>query len=55
MKRDNMLITRVRYALDSVEIEVELTKSGLVDVQARQSRDIADTGSGGLGVPATYS
>jgi len=53
--RDNMLITSVRYSLGSVEIEVELNKSGLVDVQARQGRAIADIGSGGLGVPATYS
>lgn len=53
--RDNMLITRLQYRLDSVDIEVELTKSGLVDVQARQSREIADIGSGGLGIPATYS
>jgi hypothetical protein len=54
MFRDNMLITRVTYKLDSVEIEVELSRSGLVDVQARQSREISDIGNGGLGVPATY-
>lgn len=53
--RDNMLITRVAYSLESVEIEVELGKSGLVDIQARQSREISDIGNGGLGVPATYS
>jgi hypothetical protein len=55
MFRDNMLITRVAYKLDAVEIEVELGKSGLFDVQARQSREISDIGNGGLGVPATYS
>lgn len=53
--RDNMLITRVRYNLDSVEIEVELNKSGLVDTQARQGRNIADIGNGGLGIPENYT
>lgn len=53
--RDNMLITSVRYNLDYVEIDVELTKGGLLDVQARQGREIADIGSGGLGIPASYS
>jgi hypothetical protein len=53
--RDNMLITQVNYTLETVEIEVELVKSGLLDVQARQSREISDIGSGGLGIPTTYS
>jgi hypothetical protein len=53
--RDNMLITRVNYTLEAVEIEVELVKSGLLDVQARQSREISDISSGGLGIPTTYS
>jgi hypothetical protein len=53
--RGNMLITRVEYALDHATIEVEIARSGIVDLQARQGRAIADIGSGGLGVPATYS
>ncbi len=53
--RDNMLITRVSYTLDSVEIEVELNKSGLLDVQARQGRAISDIGNGGLGIPESYT
>jgi hypothetical protein len=53
--RENMLITRVRYELDKVELDVELVKSGLLDTQDRQGRDISDINSGGLGVPATYS
>ena len=53
--RDNMLITKVTYSLDKVQLEVEIVKSTLVDFQNRNSRQIADIGNGGLGVPATYS
>jgi hypothetical protein len=53
--RDNMLITKVTYALDKVQVEVEIVKSTLVDFQTRNSRQIADISNGGLGVPATYS
>jgi hypothetical protein len=53
--RDNMLITRVDYSLDAVDIQIELVKSGLVDEQARQRRDIGELASGGLGIPPSYS
>lgn len=53
--RDNMLITKVDYTLDKAVIEVEIVRSGLLDLLARQSRGLSDINSGGLGVPATYS
>ena len=53
--RGNMLVTRVRYSPESVEIEIELVKSGVLDVQARQAQEIRELGTGGLGVPASYS
>lgn len=53
--QENMLITSVRYSLDSVEIEVEVKKSGLVEFQEQQSRDIHDVGTGGLEVPEEYT
>jgi hypothetical protein len=53
--RDNMLITKVKYTLDSVEIEVQLMNAGLVDIQADQTRRIDDIQSGGLSVPETYT
>jgi hypothetical protein len=52
---DNMLITSVAYFLDRVEIEIELVKSGLLDVQTKQGRSISDINSGGFGVPESYS
>jgi hypothetical protein len=53
--RENMLITNVRYSLESIELQVELMKTGIVDVQRLQGRQINDIASGGLGVPTTYS
>jgi hypothetical protein len=50
-----MLITKVDYTLDKVQVEVEIITSTLVDFQARNSRQIADISNGGLGVPETYS
>ena len=52
---DNMLITRVNYSLDKAVIEVQLIRSGLLDLQAQQQRDISDINSGGLGIPAVYT
>jgi hypothetical protein len=52
---ENMLITRVDYRLDSAIIEVEIVQSGLIAAQAHQGRAIADIGTGGLGVPESYS
>ena len=52
---DNMLITSVDYSLEQATIEVEIIRSGLLDRQTRQSQDISDIASGGLGVPASYS
>jgi hypothetical protein len=52
---DNMLITSVDYSLDRAIIEIEIIRSGLLDRQAKQTRDINDIASGGLGVPTTYS
>lgn len=53
--RDNMLITEVRYALESVEITIELVRSGLIDTQAKQGRQITDITSGGLDIPESYT
>ncbi|MEK7992885.1 MAG: hypothetical protein AAB403_03675 [Planctomycetota bacterium] len=52
---DNMLITRVDYRLDTATIEVEIVQSGLLASQAHQGRAINDIGSGGLGVPESYT
>jgi len=53
--RDNMLITRVIYMTDRVEIEVEAVKSGLLDFQEKQSRAITDLSSRALEIPESYS
>jgi hypothetical protein len=53
--RENMLITRVAYFLDRVELEVEIVKSGIVELQQTQRQAIADIGSGGLGIPVSYT
>ena len=52
---ENMLITRVDYKLDMATIEVEIVQSGLLAFQAHQGRAINDIGSGGLGVPESYT
>jgi hypothetical protein len=51
--RDNMLITSVSYTLDSVQIEVEIVKHGLLDLQNRQANRINNLN--GVNTPATYS
>lgn len=51
--RDNMLITRVSYAPDYADVEVEVVKSGLLDFQSQQGKKLEDLGSSG--VPETYS
>lgn len=53
--KDNMLITKVRYSLDKAVIEVEITKSGLIDFQEIQRRKIAELSAGGLSIPVTYT
>lgn len=53
--RDNMIITKVTYNLDSADIEVEIVKSGLIDFQNRQGSLIADLGNGGLQIPESTS
>ena len=53
--RDNMLITKVGYYLNRVDLEVEIIKSGILEVQEQQRRDIGDIGSGGLKVPESYT
>lgn len=52
---DNMLITKVTYTLEKVTIEVEIIKSTLIDFQVRNTRQIADLGNGGLGIPESYT
>lgn len=51
--RDNMIITRVNYQIDYAEIEVQLIKSGIVDVQGNQEKMITDI-SGSVS-PETYT
>lgn len=53
--RDNMLITKVDYQLDRVEITVEVIKSGMVDWQDRQGKEIKQINTGGLLIPESYS
>jgi hypothetical protein len=53
--RDNMLITKVDYRLDRVDIEVEIIRSGILDFQEQQRRDLGDISSGGLKVPESYT
>jgi len=53
--RDNMLITKVDYYLNRVDLEVEIIKSGILDFQEQQRRDIGDIGSGGLKIPESYT
>jgi hypothetical protein len=52
---DNMLITEVDYTLSAAIVTVELIPSGLLTQQSRQGRALSDIGSGGLGVPESYS
>jgi hypothetical protein len=52
---ENMLITKVDYRLDQAVIEVEIVQAGLLALQAHQGRAIGDIGSGGLGVPESYT
>jgi hypothetical protein len=52
---DNMLISRVQYFPDRVVLTVEISKSGLVDIQERQGRKIDEVSSGGLQVPTSYT
>ncbi len=51
--QDNMLITNVNYKLGAVEIEVEIIKSGIVDLQEQQGKQIHD--SSNPTIPDTYS
>lgn len=51
--KDNMLITKVQYLVDRVIIDVEPTKSGLVDWQKKTSLKVEDLAS--YNVPATYT
>lgn len=52
---DNMLITKISYGLDAVEIELSIQKTGIVDFQTQQNRKIADINSGGLSIPESYT
>lgn len=52
---DNMLITRVAYSLDKVVMDVQIVRTGLLDITAQQQRDIGDINSGGLGIPESYT
>lgn len=51
--RDNMLITSVTYSLGAVQIEVEVIKSGLLDLQAKQGKQIGNITK--LFTPQSYS
>lgn len=52
---DNMLITKVTYTPEYVDIEVEVVKSGLQEFQDQQGQEIAQLQAGGLSVPTIYS
>lgn len=51
--QDNMLITNVNYKLGQVEIQVEVIKSGLVDIQDQQGKKIHDASN--LSIPDSYT
>jgi hypothetical protein len=53
--RDNMIITKVNYTLDKVELEVQIVKSGMLDTQSKQTIKIGEITSGGLKVPESYT
>jgi hypothetical protein len=51
--QENMLIRRVDYATDRVELTIEAVKSGLIDWQNRTSEQVDQVETNGT--PATYS
>lgn len=53
--QDNMIITSVRYTLDSAAITVRFASNSIFDVQSDQGQKISDLGSGGLNIPETYT
>lgn len=53
--QDAMLITKVTYFLDRVDIEVQIQKSGLIDFAQIQATQLAAINSGGLGIPVSYT
>lgn len=53
--QENMLITKVDYRLDSVDITVEIVKGGVLEAQQKQGEAIQEIGAGGLAIPATYT
>lgn len=50
-----MLITRVTYRLDSIDIEAEIVHSNLQDIQFKNTQDISEISTGGSGIPDNYS
>lgn len=52
---ENMLITSVDYKLDAATITVEIVQAGMLALQGQQQRALSDIGSGGLGIPPSYS
>jgi hypothetical protein len=50
---DNMLITKVDYLFDRVILEIELIKTGIVDIQNKTTKQVTELKA--QGIPATYS
>lgn len=49
-----MLITRVTYRLDSIDIEAEIVHSNLQDIQFKNTQDISEISTGGT-IPDSYT
>lgn len=53
--RDCMIITKVSYFFDHIEMEIESVKAGITDFQEEQRRQINAISSGGFNVPESYT
>ena len=51
--KENMLITKVVYYLDKIELTVENVRTGLVDIQEKTKKNVDDLSTAGS--PETYS
>ena len=49
----NLVITKVVYSLNKVEIQADLRRSGIIELQERTNRDVEDLAK--EGIPASYT
>ena len=53
--RDNMIITSVDYSFDTAVVTIEIVKSSLDDLNVTYGKQIDALGTGGIGIPTTYT